>query len=406
MDHPKETSSDPANEALNQDVEEDVALGPSPDEILHQAVCQALVNLNNKAFPMLVTTFYSKHVIPTAASTTTTSSSSSSGETGIDLKRTKYKKFGTYIKQQIARGLLFVGPDTKNKKNTDPGAMLVGYDKNHEDVHGLSKTALAMASSAATTKNKLLVVNLYRIPSPVVSLLKLNPDDVAAANATSEERRGTGMLTSPEVKKIVEAYITKENLVNPVRKDQIILDGPLTDAIFPPKQQKQMLQSPPAMMKRKDVMQRFTARLEPAYALVQMPGSKITSLQKGAPPKVGIEVSMRQSRKFVTRVRGMEEYGIDGPVLSKDISKRLACSSTVDTEASAGRAALKKGRVELAFQGNIVDELEALLTGDESLSSHGGIKNSDYAIPLSVLDIVLRRGVPPQKKRGGGIRKK
>jgi translation initiation factor 2D len=324
------------------------------------------------------------------------------------LKRTKYKKFGTYIKQQVAGGLLFVGPDTKNKKNTDPGAMLVGYFKNHVDVHDLSKTALAMASSAANTKNKLVLINLYRIPSQVVSLLKLNPDDVAAANASSEERRGTGMLTSPEVKKIVEAYITKENLVNPnvVRKDQIQLDGPLTDAIFPPKQQKQMLRSPPAMMNRKEVMQQFISRLDPAYALVQMPGSKITSLQKGTPPKVVIEVSMRASRKFVTRVRGMEEYGIDGPALSKDVSKRLACSSTVDTEASAGRAALKKGRVELAFQGNIVEELEALLTGDESLSSHGGINNSDYAIPLSVLDVVLRKNVPSQKKRSGGIRKK
>jgi translation initiation factor 2D len=284
--------------------------------------------------------------------------------------------------------------------------MLVGYDKNHEDVHGLSKTALAMASSAANTKSKLVLINLYRIPSPVALLLKLNPDDVAAANATSEERRGTGMLTSPEVKKIVEAYITQENLVNQMRKDEIIMDGPLTDALFPPKQQKKMLEPTPAIMKRKEVMQQFIARLEPAYALVQMPGSKITSLQKGIPPKVTIEVSMRASRKFVTRVKGMEAYGIDGTVLSKDVSKRLACSATVDIEASAGRAALKKGCVELAFQGNIVEELEALLTGDESLSSHGGIKNSDYAIPLSVLDVVLRKNVPPKKKRGGGVRKK
>ncbi|KAL3927074.1 MAG: hypothetical protein SGBAC_013228, partial [Bacillariaceae sp.] len=162
----------------------------------------------------------------------------------------------------------------------------------------------------------------------------------------------------------------------------------------------------PTALKRKDVYQQFMARLQPAYALVAMPGSKITILKRGSPPKVEIEVSMRQSRKFVTRIRGMEEYGIDGQVLSKDVSKRLACSSTVDTEASNGRAALMKGRVEVEFQGNICDELEALLTGDESLSTHGGVKNSDYAIPLKVLEVILRKGVPARKRKGGGKKKK
>lgn len=366
--------------------------GPSPDDILHETVCQALVNLSKKDFPMLVTTFYSKHVLPTAED----------NETTIDLRQTKYKKFGTYIKEQVASELILVGPDKNNKKNTDPGAMIVGYYKKHEDFKGMTKS---LTSTATATKPKLVLVNLYQIPNHFVPLLKLNPDDVAAANANSEERRGTGMLTAPEVKKIVEAYIAQENLIHPVRKDQIQLNGSLTDAIFPPKQQKQMPTPPPAMMKRKEVVQQFTARLQPAFALVQMPASKITLLQKGTPPKIEIEVSMRQSRKFVTRIRGMEEYGIDGPVLAKDVSKRLACSATVDTEASAGRAALKKGRVEVVFQGNIVDELEALLTGDETLSSHGGVKGSDYAIPLSVLEVILRKNVPARKRKGGGRKK-
>jgi translation initiation factor 1 (eIF-1/SUI1) len=134
----------------------------------------------------------------------------------------------------------------------------------------------------------------------------------------------------------------------------------------------------------------------PAYALVEMPGSKILELSRNSPPQVEIEVSMRQSRKFVTRIRGCKDYSIDPVLFSKDVARRFACSAAVETDA-VGRAALKKGRVELVFQGNLVDELEALLV-DESLSSHGGVKGSDYCIPKTVLEITLRKGVPGRKK--------
>ena len=90
----------------------------------------------------------------------------------------------------------------------------------------------------------------------------------------------------------------------------------------------------------------------------------------------------------------------------KHVSKRLAISGSVDSDpAASGRAALpKKGCVEYVFGANIVDELEALLTGDESLSEHGGTKGHwNYPrIPGGVIEVILRKGVPPRKKRRGG----
>jgi len=58
-----------------------------------------------------------------------------------------------------------------------------------------------------------------------------------------------------------------------------------------------------------------------------MPGSKILHMGRGEPKAVDIEVEFRQGnkRKFLTRVRGMEEYGIDGTVLARDVSHRFAC---------------------------------------------------------------------------------
>ena len=63
--------------------------------------------------------------------------------------------------------------------------------------------------------------------------------------------------------------------------------------------------------------------------------------------------------------------------LSNDVSHRFSCSSTIETN-PVGRAALTKGRVELCSQGHLSEELTALLTGDETLSSHCGVKGGDY----------------------------
>jgi hypothetical protein len=54
----------------------------------------------------------------------------------------------------------------------------------------------------------------------------------------------------------------------------------------------------------------------------------------------------------------------------------------------------EKGRVKLVFQGNLSEELTALLTRDETLTSHGGVKGSEYNLPKSVINISLRKGVP------------
>jgi translation initiation factor 2D len=139
--------------------------------------------------------------------------------------------------------------------------------------------------------------------------------------------------------------------------------------------------------------------MEPAFALVEMPGNHIAKLGRGKPPQVWIEVSLRQGRKkYSTKVRGLEDYGIDPVAFLREVTKRFACSGIVETEPE-GRAALKKGCVELDFQGNLAEELQALLLGDEKLSSHGGAKDSEYSLPKSAIDVVLKKNVPTKKPR-------
>jgi translation initiation factor 2D len=375
---------------------------PTPEEILHRAVCQALVSISKQDLPMNVATFYAQHVLPNRPPGST-----------IQLKATKYKKFGTYLKLQVENGLVKVGPDAAKK---DYMAVLVEINRKHEDyVDGLKLLKLVPSEAAAGAtssssfsrtagdKKKLVIVSLHMIPqnwTTASSLLRLDPDQVKALHANSEERRGTSMLTGSEVRRMLDDYVERECLVNPTRPDTIVLDGPLTDALYKKKKgsNNEAKPPPPESILRKDLAKLWASKMDLAYALVEMPGSRILELKRGTPPKVEIEVSMRQSRKFVTRIRGLEDYGIDPIYFSKDVAKRFACAAAVDTDA-VGRAALKKGRAELIFQGNLSAELEALLI-DETLTSHGGAKDSDYCLPKNVIALTLRKGVPGYKKVG------
>ena len=395
----------------------------SPDQVLHQAVCKALSQLYTKRenLPMKVARFYAEFVLPNRPSGTT-----------VELKQTRYKKLSVYLAEQMELGLVTLGPAdkpstavaaTKGKKNnnnlknannnnnnnnnnsSDPLAMLLDYNKHHPDVRAYIQQAEedpAAASLSSGATKRLVVVNLFLIPHHFTKFLRLDPDAVKAVNASSDERKNTGMLTLQEMREILDEYIRREELVDPQRPSMIQLDGPLTDALF--KSKAQNAAPLPQSLSRKDLTTAWQAKMEPAFAIVQVPGNTIVQMGRGKAPKVLIEVIKRQQKKFVTRLRGLEEYGVNAIAFSKQVTQRFACSATVlnSSEALAdGRPALKKGHCELVFQGNWVDELEALLVGDETLSSHGGAKGSPYQLPKNAMEVILRKGVPARKNKPG-----
>jgi translation initiation factor 2D len=381
--------------ALQQEETEELSPPPplTPEEVLHAAVCKALVSIRPKQdLPMTVANFYAQHVLPSRPAGTT-----------VQLKQTQYKKLGPYIQEQVNEGLLVMGPDASKK---DPMAMLVNYNRRHPDLYEYiqeNKANPAAAGTSSSASKKLVLLQLYCIPNHFVSLLRLEADVVKAAGATSTERRGTGMLTQKEMRSVLDDYIAKEELVHPTRPAQIQLDGSLTDALYKKKKQAATNTGsseapPPAVMSRKDVVALWQTKMEAAFCLVETPGNRIIQLARGKPPAVQVEVVMRQSKKFLTRVRGLEDFGLDPINFCKDVAHRFACSGSVEDQVD-GRAALRKGHAELVFQGNLADELEALLLSDESLTSHGGAKGSDYHLPNNSIEVTLRKGVPPRKRR-------
>ena len=357
-----------------------------PELTLLTAFFDASVRISKSQLPMPTSTFYSQHILPARKE-----------GSFIDLKATKYKKIGTFLSEQASKGIITLG-----EKNGDKFAIIKSIDRSHPELKDARKRKKKEGSADDGDKKKLALANLYILPHNIVQLLHLNEDDVKATNAKSEDRKGTGFLTAPECRDILNKYLQENNLIDEFDPENCTLDGPLCDALF--RKTKKELQNSTLgkntyeeSVSRKELNTKWLEKMDKGYAIVALPGSIIMSMKRGVPPKVSFVVEARQNRrKFVTRVRGLEEYGINPVDFANDVSKRFACSATIDDEA-IGKEKLKKNCVECIFQGHLVEELQALLLGNEKCS-HGGTKNSDYALPKGVFDVDLRKGVPKKKR--------
>ena len=87
-------------------------------------------------------------------------------------------------------------------------------------------------AAPTSTKSKRALAKLFIIPKHIVTLMALDEDDVRATNAKSEDRRGTGYLTSPECRAILNRYILQNNLVDNFYPEMVTVAGPLFSVVF------------------------------------------------------------------------------------------------------------------------------------------------------------------------------
>jgi len=286
--------------AAENNEEEDGADEDDPEENLFYAFHEAAVRISPSDMPMPTSTFYSQHILPARKE-----------GTFIDLKATRFKKIGAFLTEQAVRGVIKIGA-----KDGDSVAFVTGVDRSHGD---LKEARLRKKINSETTPDsntashkKLVLANLYIIPRHIATLLQLNEDDVKAVNAKSEGRRGTGYLTAPECRDILNGYIMANNLIDEFDPEMVSPNGPLTDSLFR-KTKKEMANQGlerntyDEAVTRKELNTKWLERMDKAHAIVSMPGSVIMSMKRGSPPMVSFVVEARQNRKFITRVRGLEE---------------------------------------------------------------------------------------------------
>lgn len=136
---------------------------------------------------------------------------------------------------------------------------------------------------------------------------------------------------------LLNKYIETESLSQSGNKRIVTLDPVLSNALS--------ISSSPGNEKRDVLAQNLLQGCSPYYTITTLEGT--SKPKPGTPPKISIVIENRQGKKTVTRVFGLEPFGIHPKGLAEELQKMCAGSSTV------GQAVgLKPGLLEVMVQGS------------------------------------------------------
>lgn len=132
------------------------------------------------------------------------------------------------------------------------------------------------------------------------------------------------LFTASEASAIVFQYVEKQNLVKTVNKSMVILDATLCDALFKGTIKKGSTY--PTEIHKKDLGSNFINRMQAHHRVTR---GNDTVVRKGGLKPLQIMTERRQGNKKVTKLSGLESFLIDAEVLSSELQKKFACSTTV-----------------------------------------------------------------------------
>jgi len=129
-------------------------------------------------------------------------------------------------------------------------------------------------------------------------------------------------------------------------------------------------------IKKEDLMRNIHKELSPSYGIVAADGTVTVTSTK---PSIEILVESRMGSKTVTKIRGLEVFGIDLVQFSQKCQKKFACSAS-----AALIPGLLKER-EVVIQGHLAHEITIYL-------------NTNNSVPTHLITTKLLKGVKPKKK--------
>ncbi|KAJ2741979.1 hypothetical protein GGI20_004812 [Coemansia sp. BCRC 34301] len=324
-------------EAAAEESEVDTIAPSEMDELLMNALRQVMATvLDNthatELLPINASTIYSNYMAPNAPR----------GQE-LDIKKSTFKKLAKFLKAAEKHGLLklkdirgelhvktfnWAYRDIAEFKPYDVGS--AKKDRHADDETG----ALGQSSSDV---GMIQVIEWLKPSSALAPLFS----DVGA-------QTDTGYFSRKQARDVLEDYIKGRQLVDIQNPRMVKLDHRLCDGLLT-KEEYSKLSSYP----RDKLQARLQDRMM-LYTQVVMPGG-LTPVKIGNPPCVEVVCEKKMGTKVVTRVSGLEPYGIDPSVLAKELRTVCASSTTVDPVLG------KKGAQMVSVQGHHITVLNKLL---------------------------------------------
>ncbi|KAH0612194.1 uncharacterized protein H6S33_010246 [Morchella sextelata] len=240
----------------------------------------------------------------------------------LNIKKTSHKNAAKFFKQLEKDQLI----KTKTRNGGEVVVMDINWD--HPEAKTFKPYKLPEApkedkkgpdaASVARNEGLIKVVELYRPNGKAINIF-------SAVGAGTKD-----YYTPAEVKAIVTKYLEQESLTNPQNKRLVRLDPTLSAALLDDRNAADAEPLRTGQIKRDTLGEKLIKACLPYY-IVHKPGTADTDAKPkaGAAPKIQILLEKRQGKKTVTRVSGVEPFGIDPRVMAEELQKTCAGSASV-----------------------------------------------------------------------------
>lgn len=287
------------------------------NEVIYNAFLKSIVfNLKDSDLPILVSTFWSNYLMQTS-------------DTDINIKKSKYKKVATFLKEQEEDGII-------NLEEIKPGIFniininrthpkYIEYKKEHKDEISISDDK---------SDSALHIEEFWKFGKSLKFLC-------------TEEENIPEKLTMSQATKILQDYIDRLEL-NKKSDDpkMIILNDLLAKHLFTNKKENDAVE-------KKDLFVAFKSKLVKMHG-IEVDGEMV--IKKGGIGHIDVQASKRAGNKFVTTISGLHNFNLDVKVVGKELSKYFAASVGYSKYLSG----MKSGNKELysiVIQGNITKQI-------------------------------------------------
>ncbi|KAI8989353.1 hypothetical protein BDB01DRAFT_718788 [Pilobolus umbonatus] len=285
------------------------------DEWLKKSLYHALVFKLSKekassVLPISASSFYSAYVM-----------SSRPADIGpeIDIKKSSWKKLQKFIKTEEKSGLL----KTKEQRGE---TMIMSINWSHPSLQDLRKYKTMDSTNVqpVVVKETKRVINTSTAKQPEQTEIQeiFKPLGNHMLKFFEEAKHDKdAYYTIPQVRTVLSDYIQLHQLADPQNPKMINIDAVMCDAVLTKAEYNTI-----SKLGRDQILHRLCSKMQPFHT-VKLPG-KEPVFRKGSPKAIEITQEVRQGRKTVTKVTGVEGFGLEVEEIAKELTRLCASSAT------------------------------------------------------------------------------
>lgn len=345
-----------AGDAKDEDSKQPAIPKEKMDESLRRALYYAIkTRIQDDDLPMEPTVLFSAHM-----------EACNIEDFKLDVKKSSYKKLTKFLKDMQKAKILQVktcgckdlNVTSVNHSHPSIRGMILDAkylnivkqkQKQREKAHEKAEEAIAAKlaqldmASPAQHKHDLIILHMFK-------------PDSTLKNSLFSEAHSSQMFTMADAKSVLWDYVKKQNLdMGP----KVQLDELLIQSFYSEVRNSENIGS----VTKADISKRLDSHMVEYHAIVTDGDVEHAKFVKGPVPYVEVHLEQRQGNKFMTKIRGLEVFGIDLNQFVKDCQKTFSCSATL-----ANLTGKQSKFKEVLIQGNVAKEVPGRILDSYGIS--------------------------------------